>query len=188
MSIREIVRKYEPYLREDKYEDLFEKCDNNERIELIPFLYNDCGINILEFMTTVSRNLFSNTKLLSVTIPENITFVAQEAFYNSAVVEVYMSDSVESIGIETFKDCSYLSKIRLSKKLEKIPNGAFNGCSNLHKIFIPDSVKMFEPQAFEDCANDLLIVANFRNNANDKIRFMANETDFYKSHLRFKRP
>lgn len=186
MSIKSIIAKYESLLKEDKYEELFNKCSPDERRELINLMYNKAGIDPLESMTTIPRGLFESTDVSIVVIPDNIVAIENEAFKGSSVREVYMSDAVKDIGYNVFMNCANLSKVRLSRSIEKIPNGTFLGCLSLEKIFIPDSVTLIGGNAFKNCSDNLLIVANFRT-GDDKIKFSGAEVDFFKQHMKFKR-
>ena len=166
MNIKQIIKKYEKYLKEDKYQDLFEECtDISERAALIDFLYAKCGINFLEYMTTIPKNLFSTTnEVTSVSIPDTITDIGEGAFQNSSV-----------------------SKVRLPNTITKIPAKLFSGCENLHKIFIPDSVVEFSRDVFKGTPDDLVIGATFRGDPEQAFKFPSSEIDFYKQHMKFKR-
>ena len=186
MTIRDIVKKYENLLREDKYEEVFKNCDDEEKSMLVNFLYN-CGINVLTYMTTIPTQFFYGTNIKIVTIPNNITSIGYQAFALSNVSEVYMDDSVTSMDAAVFLNCHNLSKIRLSRSLEKIPNRTFENCSSLQRIFIPESVTVFGNDVFRGCPDDILIVTTFREDPKDNIRFTNKDVEFYKTHLKFKR-
>lgn len=185
-TIREIIKKYENLLKEDRYDEFFSKCQQDERRIFINYAYNKVGVDVLEFMSSIPSRMFQGTEISSITIPSSITSIGNMAFADSSVVTIYMEDSVVDMGTGVFKGCTNLSKIRLSRSLEKIPNEAFMNCYQLSKIYIPESVKIIGLNAFKGC-DDILIVADFRTNQSDKLKFMASETDFYKSHLKFKK-
>ena len=188
MGVKETIKKYESYLRKDDYDEVFKNIQGTERKELIDFLYNVCGVDVLSHMTSIPSRMFEGTSIKKLQIPDNITSIDSYAFPMSALNEVYMSDSVTSLGVGAFSGCNNLSKIRLSRSLTEIPQNCFDGCISLSKVFIPDSVTYFGSNAFANCANDLLLVANHRKDSNSKFKTVKSEEGFYKKHLKFKRP
>ena len=163
MDIRQLVKKYEQYLKNDDYDGLFAACkDPSERKDLIEFLYNNCGINVLEHMTSIPSEMFRDVNVSTIRIPDNITAISDKAFINSSV-----------------------SKVILPKTIKKLSNKLFMNCPNLHKIFIPDSVVEFGSNVFSGTPDDLLIGANFRTDNASKLRFPQSDIDFYRKHLRF---
>lgn len=167
MDIRELVKKYEKYLKADDYDGLFRDCKNSdERQELLDFLYDRCAIDVLPQMTSIPSQMFRGTeKIRSLTVPENIT----------------------SIGDRAFADAAF-EKVILPSTISKLPVGLFSGCRNLHKIWIPDSVTEFAQNVFQGTPEDILLGANQRTDSKNKLRFPQSELDFYKKHLKFKRP
>ena len=167
MNIRELVKKYEKQLKTDDYDGLFSECrDLQERSELLDFLYGKCGIDVLPLMTSIPSQMFRNTQqIYTLVIPENITSIGDRAFANSA-----------------------LSKVVLPETISKLPVGLFQNCANLHKLWIPDSVTEFAQDVFSGTPSDLLLGANSRTDAASKLRFPQSELDFYRQHLKFKRP
>lgn len=167
MDLRELVKKYEKYLKTDDYDGLFSACkDQEERQELLDFLYGKCGIDVLPQMTSIPSQMFKNTRYIqTLAIPSNITSIGDRAFAGSAV-----------------------SKVILPNTINKLPVGLFQDCSNLHKVFIPDSVTEFAQNVFAGTPDDILIGANMRPDKNNQLRFPQSELDFYRNHLKFKRP
>ena len=166
MDIRQLVNKYQQYLKNDDYDGLFAACkDSNERKDLIEFLYNKCGIDVLPYMTSIPPKMFQNVEGISqIRIPDNITDIGERAFIGSLI-----------------------SKVVLPNTIKKLPMGLFENCFNLHKIFIPDSVTEFSQNIFKGTPDDILIGANFRSDNASKLRFPQSELDFYRQHLRFRR-
>lgn len=163
MDIRQIIKKYENLLKEDKYDELFKQMSEAERQELLPFLYNQCGVDVLASMTSIPSRMFKDIQGISnINVPENITSIGDAAFAGSSI-----------------------SKIRLPNTISRLPSRLFQNCFNLHKIFIPDSVNEFSYQVFEGTPDDILIGANFRSEQKDKFKFPSNEEDFYRKHLKF---
>lgn len=166
MDIRQLVNKYQQYLKNDDYDGLFAACkDSNERKDLIEFLYNNCAIDVLAHMTSIPSKMFQNVESIStIRIPENIKNIGERAFTGSLI-----------------------SKVILPSTIKKLPVGLFENCFNLHKIFIPDSVTEFSQDVFKGTPDDILIGANFRSDNASKLRFPQSELDFYRQHLKFRR-
>ena len=174
MGTREVVNKYQSLLKDDRYDEIFKKCSDEESRILLDFLYNQVGINPLEFMTFIPNKFFYGMNIKGITIPNTITTIGNSAFEMSVIQDVYMSDSVVDMGRNVFRGCNELTKIRLSKSLTEIPDGTFAGCSSLTKIFLPDSVTFIGKGAFEFC-DKILIGANFRKDPANKIQFMKSQ-------------
>lgn len=165
MDIREIIKKYEKYLKEDNYDGLFSACkDKDERKELLEFLYNKCAIDVLPQMTSIPSKMFQDVEITSIRIPENITSIGDRAFRGSTV-----------------------SKVILPNTISKLPEELFTNCFNLHKIYIPNSVTEFSQNVFQGTPDDLIIGVDQRTDASSKLRFPQSELNFYKQHLRFRR-
>lgn len=189
MNLNQIISKYTPQLKEDNYDAVFKDMRNTEDMQLLfNFMYQECGINPLEKMTFIPDNFFlGNDYLIFIHIPDSITNIGNNAFENCPVKEVSIPDSVTNIGNSVFKNCQNLNRVRLSRSMEKLPKDTFNGCRNLNQIFIPDSITSISAGVFDNCSANLIIVANFRTEDNDKIKFPGADVDFYKQHLKFKR-
>lgn len=186
MGLKDTLKKYESLLKQDRYDDIFNRCSSSERRDMLDFLYNMAGVDVLTFMTSIPNQFFADVPIKSITIPNNVKSIGAEAFAGTDIESVYISDSVTDMGVKAFKNCINLKTVRLSKNLEKIPNEAFAYCLALDKVFLPDSVKFLGKEAFAYCANDLIIVANYRSDPADKIKFLGDQT-FYRNHLKFKR-
>ena len=134
-TVREIIKKYENLFKDDKYDEFFQKCSQEEGRILLNYAYNKAGVDVLELMTTIPSKMFQGTNISSITIPSTITSIGAQAFADSSVVTIYMEDSVVDMESGVFKNCSSLSKARLSRSLEKIPSEAFMNCTNSLKNF-----------------------------------------------------
>lgn len=185
MSVRDTINKYSSLLKEDNYDKVFSSCSGRERKELLNFLYNVCGIDVLSCMSSVPSKFFAGTDISIISIPSNITTIGANAFEQSHVSTVVMEDSVTSMGTSAFFNCTNLTKVRLSRSLEKIESRTFWGCSGLERIFIPESVTFIGKDAFYGC-DDIMIIATKRDMKSPKLR-LAGDIEFYKSHLKYKR-
>lgn len=69
-----------------------------------------------------------------------VTTIFREAFVNSNIVSVNIPDSVTTIEGLAFAGCGRLVKVNIPDTITSIGNDVFAGCSSLTSITIPDSV------------------------------------------------
>ena len=72
--------------------------------------------------------------------------------------EISISDSITSIGRETFQSCTNLSLIVLPDGITSIANYTFQNCTNLSLIVLPDEITSIGESAFSGCTNLALTV------------------------------
>ena len=85
-------------------------------------------------------------------IPNSVKSIGICAFSNCSILEsIIIPDSVKSIGSYAFYGCSSLESIIISNGIKSINKLAFNGCSSLKSIIIPDSVTIIGEEAFACC-------------------------------------
>lgn len=114
----------------------------------------------------------SNTNLVSIIFPSNITEVAQTAFsgtgftsikvlngikYNRGVysncnslTEITFEEGVTTIATNMFQKCNALVNLTLINSIEKIESNAFNACKLLSNLSL-GAVKRIETSAFQAC-------------------------------------
>ena len=80
-----------------------------------------------------------------------LTAIGQEAFYSLSVSTITIPNTVKTIGIDSFSNCTNLSTITLSSALTSIPEGAFCRCRKLQTITIPATVTSIGTDAFRLC-------------------------------------
>ena len=88
-------------------------------------------------MTQLPANLFENSNLKTITIPQNITSISQQCFiYCSNLENVVFEDeiSLEIINIWTFGFCSSLNNFTIPKSVKIIQHSILNSCINLEKV------------------------------------------------------
>ena len=116
---------------------------------------------------------FARTKLVSITIPDNVTeintgafwrcgsltyvklgsnlkTIGEMAFRETALTSVTIPNNVETVSREAFEDCSLLSSVQLGTKVKTIGDFAFVRTA-LTSVIIPDSVQTIGYRAFYNC-------------------------------------
>ena len=93
------------------------------------------GINPLDHLKHVVRDMFSNSMIKVVTLPENIDFINSQGFL----------------------DCFELTTISLPESLTHIHSSAFKGCYELTTINYNGTINQWKaldihPAVFADCA------------------------------------
>ena len=85
-----------------------------------------------------------------------VTEIAFAAFNKRRYLNsITIPSGVNSIGIGSFGGCTYLTKVFFEKgsQLQEIPIESFTNCSNLSKFDIPENVKWIGDYAFSGCSS-----------------------------------
>lgn len=118
-------------------------------------------------VTGILRGAFSGcTDLVSLVLPENLTYIGQEAFSNCTNLRSIQTTTksatghlaVEEIGYRAFYGCTGLQSLQLGEKLNNrsggaktIQNEAFMNCTSLNNLEIGPTVSWIEGGAFANC-------------------------------------
>jgi Flp pilus assembly protein protease CpaA len=87
-------------------------------------------------------------------IPNSVTSIGISAFYNcSNLTSVTIPNSITSIGDSAFLDCSSLTSVTIPNSVIIIGAYAFYGCSNLTSVTIPNSITSIGIYEFALCVN-----------------------------------
>ncbi len=76
-----------------------------------------------------------------------------DVFKNTSIEFVKLPDNIDTIRGHAFENCENLQTINLPKKLKYIGGYCFAGCQNLNLIDIPESVGEIGGYCFADCKN-----------------------------------
>jgi hypothetical protein len=94
-------------------------------------------INIDNYAISAKKIILSNS----------VTQIVSNAFGN-ILKEIYISDSVKTIGMHAFSNCSSLVSISIPNSVKSIGSFAFSDCTALESIDIPVSVATIGYSAF----------------------------------------
>ena len=92
--------------------------------------------------------------LLSVTLPNTITFIDQGAFMECVNLRrIDIPESVTSIGTGVFDGCVKLSYIEIPEGITAIKDHTFNCCTSLSAVTLPSSLTTIERVSFSGCTS-----------------------------------
>ena len=75
-------------------------------------------------------------RLENIELPNSIKTIGDEVFRNTSIKSIVIPDSVISLGTYIFGNCKQLEKVDYPSSIKNIPKGTFYGCSNLKEIII----------------------------------------------------
>jgi len=97
-------------------------------------------------VTGIENEAFKDKDLISVTIPNGVTFIGDNAFQNNQLTSITIPNSVTSVGKEAFLK-NQLTSVTIGNKVTAIGDAAF-GENQLTGITIPNSVISIGDRAF----------------------------------------
>ena len=101
---------------------------------------------------SLSEVFYDCEKLVSITVPENITDLGSSAFWGcSSLSSVVLPSGITAIGEYTFKNCISLSSIDIPASVTAVGEGAFMGCMSLTAVDLPLGVSAIAPFSFDGC-------------------------------------
>lgn len=101
-------------------------------------------------LNEIGDEAFSESGIVSISIPDSVEKIGDRAFYNCRQVEnIILPEGLKSIKYKTFGGCSLLTQIRIPSNVGTIGNSAFERCRKLKKVQIPDSVTRFGYWVFD---------------------------------------
>lgn len=101
----------------------------------------------------IGDEVFENSDITGVTIPEGVRYINDGAFKNcTSLKNVKIPKSVQKIGEYAFYECSSLSSVTFSVGLKSIEDNAFGYCEALKKVVLPEGLEKLDG-AFYGCYN-----------------------------------
>ena len=106
----------------------------------------------LSHITSIGAEGFMHIAISgTVTLHEGLTSVGNKAFCdNDAITEVLIGHTPETMGIEIFKDCDYITSVTFADDID-IPANMFEGCDRLETINFNADVTSVGAYAFNMC-------------------------------------
>ena len=104
-------------------------------------------------VTSIGKEAFKESReLVSVRIPEGITFIDTSAFaLCTSLKEVYLPESVTKVGRAAFYYCNSLEAVTLPSGLVRIPDYMFYMCTALESVTHSKSLEEIGKYAFSNC-------------------------------------
>lgn len=144
--------------------------------------------NFYEFSDYYGVSL-NNLNSEVVTIPSEhngkpVLSIMDDGFKNSKVVSVTIPDNIMLIGKNAFLNCTDLTTVKISNnsKLDRIKEYAFANCDKLASFNITPKVKFIEKNAFYSCdilSNiDLSTVSGYTGNGNNRTESIIDDYAF----------
>ena len=110
-----------------------------------------------KYVTEIAFAAFNKRRYLnSITIPSGVNSIGIGSFGGCTyLTKVFFEKGshLQEIPIESFTNCSNLSKFDIPKNVKWIGDYAFSGCSSLDSITISSSVKEIGNASFLECVN-----------------------------------
>ena len=109
------------------------------------------NFNDLSVFPAAENVFYFSKKLRTVTFGENVTVIPSNLFSNSSVVSVALPDKIEEVRARAFFGCASLTTFKAGKNLSKIGESAFEDCLKLRSVALSDNTEEIEKRAFYDC-------------------------------------
>lgn len=111
------------------------------------------SFSVKDGTTVIAASAFSSLRtLISVVIPNSVSYIGLEAFRNcTGLTSVTLPSGLTAIEDETFSYCSALNNVSIPKSVTEIGKNAFDSCSKLQTVAIPSGVRVVSEQAFQRC-------------------------------------
>ena len=116
---------------------------------VIPRSYNDLPV------TGIVGAFFRNTTITSVIIPDSVTTIGLMSFKDCTSLEsVTIEGGTTAIDMLAFANCTALTSVKMGEGVTAIGDSAFSGCTSLTDVTIPDSVTTVGHSVFWECRSE----------------------------------
>ncbi len=112
------------------------------------FIYGD---GMLVDMRTMEIVMSDSALPEHVVIPEGIRSIGNGAFIGRIIKSVQLPSTLEKVGADAFRDCSYLTSIDIPNSVTTIGKRAFWECTSLKTIHFPRELKVIKEGTFREC-------------------------------------
>lgn len=178
-----------PFLKTNDWEAVRKRMNSlqdNRRKNLFAFFVEN-DFPILTGLTTIPKDIFTNSEVSRIKIPKTIKVIGAQAFSGCAqLTSVTIENGVTTIDRQAFEGTA-LTSVQLPESIEYIGAQAFKN-TNLQQINLPDRVTDLLNETFANCSDKLVIYAHSRKDLPPqwKLKVPADEVTFYKQHLKLK--
>ena len=109
--------------------------DDVEKTKLAKYIGDNQDISIPEGVKIINDHAFSYSQLKSVTFPNSVESIGVCAFYNcTGLTSLVIPNGVTNIGAGAFYECSGITSLTISGPVKTIDEGAFEGCDNIKEL------------------------------------------------------
>lgn len=110
------------------------------------------SINLPNSITFLGKDAFYEcTELESISLPENLTSIGAYAFSATKLSSVTLPESVEEMGMSVFYACYSLEEVHLPSQITTIPDYTFYSNQKLKTVTFSPSLEKVGISAFEYC-------------------------------------
>jgi hypothetical protein len=95
-------------------------------------------------VTSIGEDAFAYSDLISIVIPDTVTYIDGGAFEESHLTSVVIPDSVTMISSHTFESCENLLSVVIGKGITDIFYEVFAGCRALASIAYNGTMEQWE--------------------------------------------
>ena len=116
------------------------------------------SIILPEGITFIGNSAFLNSGLEAITLPESLMEIGQSVFLGTQLKEITIPANVESLGSSAFESSDAgtmpLEKVIFNgSKIKEIEPYTFKNCVNLKEITLPESLMIIDYDAFFGCSS-----------------------------------
>ena len=100
-------------------------------------------------LVNIPQYAFANTKLQSISVPDNITFIGEGAFFgNGDLTNIDLASNSASISKLLFAGCNPVDATGMTDQTTEVGEYAYYGCNQINKLIIPENVTYIGKYAF----------------------------------------
>lgn len=101
--------------------------------------YSLADVKLPTKITSIPEELFVNTKIKTIDVPETVTFIGQKAFRHCTKLQTFkFPTKVYQIGEGAFRECASLDNIDMSNlNISELSTSLFRNCDSLRTLKLP---------------------------------------------------